>query len=179
MIFKNIQYVIPAIIGICVLVLFNITFDDANAQPVSSSNATTGTVTATPTTTIPATAPKVNATTDNSTFDSFSALNQITNQTSSPNVAVQELNMTGVQTIPQDQSQDNQTSSSNFSKSGGFQLNERLLNYTNNAILALNDDNETEIQQNLVQIQDALIKAIDKPVVIIPAPAFESDSNSD
>jgi len=175
---KNIQSLIPVIMGICVLVLFSFTFNGANAQPISSANATTGTVTATPTTTIPATSPTVNATTDNSTFDSLSTLNQTTNQTS-PNVAVQELNQTGVETIPQDHLQVNQTSSSNSSKSGGFQLNERLLNYTNNAILALNDDNETEIQQNLVQIQDALIKAIGKPVVVIPAPAFESDSNSD
>ena len=55
-------------------------------------------------------------------------------------------------------------------------MNERLLNYTNDAILALNDDNETAIQQNLVQIQNTLIKAIGKPVVIVPAPAFDIDS---
>ena len=62
-------------------------------------------------------------------------------------------------------------------------LNEKLLNYTNNAILALNDDNETEIQRNLVLIQDELIKAIGKPIVIVPAPAlltgFSSNSESD
>ena len=57
-------------------------------------------------------------------------------------------------------------------------FNEKLLNYTNNAILALNDDNETEIQQNLVQIQNELIKAIGKPVVIVPAPAL-TGSGSD
>ena len=57
-------------------------------------------------------------------------------------------------------------------------LNEKLLNYTNNAILALNDDNETEIQQNLVLIQDALIKAIGKPIVIVPAPALITSSGS-
>lgn len=57
-------------------------------------------------------------------------------------------------------------------------FNEKLLNYTNNAILALNDDNETEIQRNLVQIQNELIKAIGKPVVIVPAPAL-TGSGSD
>ena len=48
-------------------------------------------------------------------------------------------------------------------------MKERLLNYTNDAILALNDDNETAIQQNLVQIQNTLIKAIGN-LVIVPAP---------
>jgi hypothetical protein len=92
---------------------------------------------------------------------------------------VQELNQTGIEGTPQGKSQVNQTSSSNSSASSRFELNDRLLNYTNNAILALNEDNETQIQQNLVQIQDELIKAIGKPVVIIPAPAFETDSDSD
>ena len=55
-------------------------------------------------------------------------------------------------------------------------MKERLLNYTNDAILALNDDNETAIQENLVQIQNTLIKAMGKPVVIVPAPAFDIDS---
>jgi hypothetical protein len=56
-------------------------------------------------------------------------------------------------------------------------LTEKLLNYTNNAIIALSDDNETEIQRNLVQIQNELIEAIDKPVVIVPAPALITGSD--
>ncbi len=73
------------------------------------------------------------------------------------------------------QSQANQTNST--SSSSDLLLKERLLNYTNDAILALNDDNETAIQQNLVQIQNILIKAIGKPVVIVPAPAIDLDSD--
>ncbi|CAN5839566.1 hypothetical protein BH23THE1_BH23THE1_18450 [soil metagenome] len=73
------------------------------------------------------------------------------------------------------QSHANQTSST--SDSSDLLMKEKLLNYTNDAILALNDDNETAIQQNLVQIQNILIKAIGKPVVIIPAPAIDLDSD--
>lgn len=171
---KNIRSLTPAC-GICMLVLFIFSFNGANAQPVTPVNVTPGTSN----TTSPATLPIVNVTRDNSsTFDSLNTLNQTANQTS-PNVAVQELNQTGILATPPNQSQVNQTTLSGSSTSSGFQLNEKLLNYTNNAILALNEDNETEIQQNLVQIQDALIKAIGKPVVIIPAPAFGSDSDSD
>ena len=62
------------------------------------------------------------------------------------------------------------------------QMNEKLLNYTNAAILALNDDNTSAAQSNLVQIQNALINASGKQVVVIPAPALsvdESDGESD
>ena len=79
------------------------------------------------------------------------------------------------QAEPQIQSQANQTNST--SDSSDLLMKERLLNYTNDAILALNDDNETAIQQNLVQIQNTLIKAIGKPVVIVPAPALNLDSD--
>ena len=79
------------------------------------------------------------------------------------------------QAEPQIQSQANQTNST--SDSSDLLMKERLLNYTNDAILALNDDNETAIQQNLVLIQNTLIKAIGKPVVIVPAPALDLDSD--
>jgi hypothetical protein len=79
------------------------------------------------------------------------------------------------QAEPQVQSQANQTNST--PNSSDLLMKERLLNYTNDAILALNDDNETAIQQNLVQIQNTLIKAIGKPVVIVPAPALNLDSD--
>jgi hypothetical protein len=55
-------------------------------------------------------------------------------------------------------------------------MSKRLLNYANYAILALNDNNETTIQENLVQIRNTLIKSTGKPVVIVPAPGFDIDS---
>ena len=57
---------------------------------------------------------------------------------------------------------------------------EKLLNYTNVAILALNEDDTSAAQDNIVQIQNALINASGKQVVIIPAPAIlTSDEDSD
>jgi hypothetical protein len=76
--------------------------------------------------------------------------------------------------------QTNQTQSqSNQSKQQDPKMNERLLNYTNAAILALNDDNTSAAQDNLVQIQNALINASGKQVVVVPAPAVSSDEDSD
>ena len=76
--------------------------------------------------------------------------------------------------------QTNQTQSqSNQSKQQDPKLNEKLLNYTNAAILALNDDNTSAAQDNLVQIQNALINASGKQVVVVPAPAVSSDEDSD
>jgi hypothetical protein len=76
-------------------------------------------------------------------------------------------------------SQGDQTANSNSTTTQIIDqlLTEKLLNYTNNAIIALSDDNETEIQRNLVQIQNELIEAIDRPVVIVPAPALITDSD--
>ena len=59
------------------------------------------------------------------------------------------------------------------------EMNEKLLNYTNAAILALNDDNTTAAQDRLVQIQNALINASGKQVVVIPAPAFQIDDDDE
>lgn len=58
-------------------------------------------------------------------------------------------------------------------------MNEKLLNYTNAAILALNDDNTEAAQTSLQQIQSALINATGKQVVIVPAPAISSSDESD
>jgi len=112
------------------------------------------------------------ANTTTATITDTAAVNS-SNQTN-PNVSQpvqEEIN----QAEQQIQTQTNQTNST--SDSSDSLMNERLLNYTNDAILALNDDNETAIQQNLVQIQNTLIKAIGKPVVIVPAPALDLDSN--
>ena len=98
----------------------------------------------------------------------------------SSNVTTSNTTGSGVNIISTHQTgQDNQTTNSNSTTSQSIDklLTEKLLNYTNDAIIALNDDNETEIQRNLVQIQNELIKAIDKPVVIVPAPALITDSD--
>lgn len=169
---------VQLIIGLCMVVLLGYAYNDAFAQPVASGNTTTGTVTETPPTNVPLTAAVDNTTSGNSTGNTINAVNQTVNSGSST-VPEQELNQTAVQPTSQNVSQSNQTTTYDSSKSGNTSLNENLLNFTNNAILALSDDNETQIQQNLIQIQDALIKAIGKPVVIIPAPALETDSGSD
>jgi hypothetical protein len=58
-------------------------------------------------------------------------------------------------------------------------MNEKLLNYTNAAILALNEDNTSAAQDSLVQIQNALINASGKQVVVIPAPAISLPTDND
>ena len=86
----------------------------------------------------------------------------------------------GQNTTQQTQQQSNQTQQqSNQSKQQDPKMNEKLLNYTNAAILALNDDNTSAAQDNLVQIQNALINASGKQVVVVPAPAVSPSSSSD
>ena len=76
--------------------------------------------------------------------------------------------------------QANQTQSqTNQSKQQDPEMNEKLLNYTNAAILALNDDNTSAAQDNLVQIQNALINASGKQIVVVTAPAVSPSSSSD
>ncbi len=74
-----------------------------------------------------------------------------------------------------EQSNQTQQQQTNQSKQQDPMMNEKLLNYTNAAILALNDDNTSAAQDNLVQIQNALINASRKQVVVIPAPAVSPD----
>ena len=73
------------------------------------------------------------------------------------------------------QTNQTQQQQTNQSKQQDPQMNEKLLNYTNAAILALDNNDESAAQQNLVQIQNALINASGKQVVVIPAPAIQSD----
>ena len=75
----------------------------------------------------------------------------------------------GQNTTQQTQQQANQ------SKQQDPELGEKLLNYTNAAILALNDDDIGAAQDNLVQIQNELINASGKQVVVVPAPDIPSD----
>ncbi len=56
---------------------------------------------------------------------------------------------------------------------------EKLLNYTNIAILALNEDNTEVAQDSLQQIQTELINATGKQVVVVPAPAVSSDESDE
>ena len=96
---------------------------------------------------------------------------------------LQQANQTQQQ-ANQTQQQANQTQQqqqSNQSKQQDPKMNEKLLNYTNAAILALNDDNTAAAQVSLQQIQTALINASGKQVVVVPAPALsteESDGES-
>lgn len=97
----------------------------------------------------------------------------VTNQTSGQNATQQQ--------AQQQLQQANQTQqqSANQSKQQDPKMNEKLLNYTNAAILALNDDNTSAAQASLQQIQSALINASGKQVVVVPAPAVPSSDDSD
>jgi hypothetical protein len=95
-----------------------------------------------------------------------------TNQTSGQNTT-QQANQQQLAQTNQTQQQANQ------SKQQDPELGEKLLNYTNAAILALNDDDIGAAQDNLVQIQNELINSSGKQVVIIPAPAVAPSSSDD
>jgi hypothetical protein len=105
--------------------------------------------------------------------NSFGQMMNQTNQTSGQNTTQQ----TQQQLAQANQTQ--QQSANQSSKQQDPQMNEKLLNYTNAAILALNDDNTSAAQDNLVEIQNALINASGKQVVIVPAPAVSSPSDED
>jgi acetate kinase len=75
----------------------------------------------------------------------------------------------GQNTTQQDNQQ--QLAQTNQTQQQDPELGEKLLNYANAAILALNDDDIGAAQDNLVQIQNELINSRGKQVVIIPAPA--------
>jgi hypothetical protein len=146
------KIVAPVIMSISLMMILSITTYSGYGQTVADTTNTTNTT-------------NITDTTATATADSNNQINQSMSQPPQEEITLAE------QQIP---SQANQTDS--IIKSSDSLMNERLLNYTNDAILALNDDNETAIQENLVQIQNTLIKAIGKPVVIVPAPAFDLDS---
>lgn len=141
------KIVVPVIMSLSLMMILSTTSNSGYGQPVANTTTTT--------------------TIANTTAsDTSNQTNQNVSQPVQANIS---------QTEPLIQSQTNQTNST--SGSSDLLMKERLLNYTNDAILALNDDNETAIQQNLVQIQNTLIEAIGKPVVIVPAPALDLDSD--
>jgi polyphosphate kinase 2 (PPK2 family) len=95
-----------------------------------------------------------------------------------------QANQTGGQNTTQQSQQQvqqaNQTQQqSNQSKQQDPQMIEKLLNYTNAAIIALNEDNTSAAQGSLVQIQNTLINASGKQVLVIPAPAISVPSDDD
>ena len=73
--------------------------------------------------------------------------------------------------------QTQQPQQSNQSKQQDPKMNEKLLNYTNAAILALNEDNTSAAQDTLQQIQTALINSSGKQVVVVPAPALSTEES--
>jgi uncharacterized membrane protein YhiD involved in acid resistance len=97
-----------------------------------------------------------------------------TNQTGSQNTTEQAQQQKEQAQQQLEQSNQTQQQQTNQSKQGP-EMNEKLLNYTNAAILALNDDNTSAAQDNLIQIQNALINASGKQVVVVPASAVSPD----
>lgn len=104
---------------------------------------------------------------------SQTSLGQVTGQTN-------QTNQTGGQNTTQQVQQQTQQQS-NQSKQLDSQMIEKLLNYTNTAVIALNEDNTSAAQASLVQIQNTLINASGKQVLVVPAPAVSipSDDNDD
>ncbi len=102
------------------------------------------------------------------------------NQIAQPNQTSQATASTATTTTAQQPPQTNQTQQQNNpSKINDPKMIENLLNYTNTAIIALNNNNEAVAQQNLVQIQNALVNASGKQVIVIPAPAIQSGDEED
>ena len=107
---------------------------------------------------------------------------QLGQQLEQANQQLAQANQTQQQVSNQAQQQlSNQTqpTQANQSKQQDTEMNEKLLNFTNTAILALNDDNTSAAQDSLVQIQNELINASGKQVVVIPAPAVSDDGADD
>jgi hypothetical protein len=100
-----------------------------------------------------------------------------TNQTQ-PQPANQTQPQPANQTQPQPANQ-TQPQPANQTQPQDPEMNEKLLNYTNAAILALNDDNISSAQDSLVQIQNELINASGKQVIVIPAPALSPDDDEE
>jgi len=84
------------------------------------------------------------------------------------------------QTVQQLAQANQQLAQANQQLAQANQTQQQVSNFTNAAILALNEDDTSAAEDNLGQIQNALINAIGKQVVIVPAPAVStSDEDSD
>ncbi|MDQ6723734.1 MAG: hypothetical protein M3Z01_05655 [Thermoproteota archaeon] len=69
----------------------------------------------------------------------------------------------------QTMTKNNQTATTKDSKS---KMNEKLLNYTNTAILSMKSKNKTGERDSLMKIQQALINASGKQLVVVPSDAM-------
>jgi hypothetical protein len=70
--------------------------------------------------------------------------------------------------------QTNQTMVKNDNQTKNLKI-ETLINFSNKAVIALEDNNDTAVAQNLEQIQDSIINATGKQVIKIPADAIISN----
>lgn len=113
----------------------------------------------------------------------------ITNQTIGVNTTQQQLDQANqlkqqaqqqLQQTEQQAQQANQTQQqANQSKQQDLNINENLLNYTNAAILALNNDNTDAAQSDLALIQTALINETGKQIIVVPTPEVSTDESDD
>ena len=106
-------------------------------------------------------------------------LEQANQQLAQANQTQQQVSNQTQQQQQPTQANQTQQQPSNQSQQQDPKMNEKLLNLTNIAILALNDDNTSAAQDSLVLIQNALINASGKQVIIIPAPAIASSDGDD
>lgn len=93
----------------------------------------------------------------------------LTNQTTSP----QPQN----QTIITNQTSNNQKTPHQYEKTQSKNItaiSEKLFNFTNSAIIALDHKDTATVKYNLAQLQNALINATGKQVVLIPSDAMSS-----
>lgn len=100
------------------------------------------------------------------------------NQTTTPQQAQQQIKQAN-QNIHQAQEQ-KQQAKQQLEKSQSKNItamSEKLLNFTNSAIIALDHKDTKTLKHNLAQLQSALINATGKQVVIIPSEAVSTSSD--
>lgn len=82
--------------------------------------------------------------------------------------ATQQQNQTSQQS-QQPQQQKNQSISQDS------KMHEQLLNYTNMALIELENDDSSAVEQNLLNIQQTLLNATNKQVVVVPESVMDSE----
>jgi acetate kinase len=154
--FKNVS--IPVVITISLVLLLNVGSSNIYGQIIGQTNQTNQT------------------SGQNTTQQAQQQLDQANQQMQQ---AQQQRDQAQQQLQQANQTQQQQQGNQSNQTQQDPKMNEKLLNYTNAAILALNDDNTSAAQDNLVQIQNALINASGKQVAIVPAPAVAPSSSDD
>lgn len=126
-----------------------------------------------------------NTTQSNQTNSAFSnqtaSSNQTTpsNQTANAQQAQQQIQQADKQIQQaQQQKQQAQQQLQKSQTKNATALSEKMLNFTNAAITALNNNDEDAAKQTLTQMQSYLINATGKHVVVIPSTAIPSSSDS-